>query len=221
MSHTSVIAQVEQNGHLNVEPMLNGLPVVPVVVLDNAEQAIGLAQTLVKAKLPVIEVTLRNDYGLEAIRLIKAELPEMLVMAGTVTNQAQMLAVIDAGGDAIISPGISESLLKTATDKQIPYLPGIATPSEAMLALQYGLQECKLFPATVVGGVGALKAMGGPFPSLRFCPTGGINEENYQEFLALSNVMCVGGSWIAPSSLIKAQDWQAIEQRCLTLAESL
>jgi len=161
---------------------------------------------------------LRNDYGIDAIKLLKEEYPDLLVMAGTVTTAEQMQAVIDVGVDAIISPGISESLLRTAQTNGIPYLPGIATPSEAMMAQQYGLRECKLFPATVVGGIDALKALAGPFPGLRFCPTGGINEDNYRDFLALDNVMCVGGSWVAPSSLIKAQDWSAIKERCLSLS---
>jgi len=197
-----------------VSEMLGDQKVVPVVVIESEEQALGLAQALLDGGINVIEITLRNSYGVKAIEVIKLNFPEMVVLAGTVNLPAQMVAVVKAGVDAIISPGITENLLKTAKQQGIPYLPGVATASEVMLAMEYGLRECKLFPATVVGGLGALKAFSGPFGEMKFCPTGGVSESNYHDFLALPNVMCVGGSWVAPAKLVQAGDWQAITNLC-------
>lgn len=207
------------NKVVNVSELIGDQKVMPVVVIDNEEQAVGLAQALLDGGINVIEITLRNAYGIKAIEVIKQKFPEMLVLAGTVNTSAQMLDVIDAGGDAIISPGISESLLKTAKETGIPYLPGVATASEVMLAIEYGLQECKLFPATVVGGISALKAFNGPFSGIRFCPTGGVSPSNYQDFLALPNVMCVGGSWVAPTKLVADGDWAAITSLCKEITD--
>ena len=138
----------------------------------------------------------------------------MMVLAGTVTSAEQMRAVVDAGADAIVSPGISISLLETAKQCGIPYLPGVATASDVMLAMEYGLNECKLFPATVVGGISALKAFNGPFGNINFCPTGGVNASNYHDFLALPNVMFVGGSWLTPTNAVRGLDWATITQLC-------
>jgi len=138
----------------------------------------------------------------------------MVVLAGTVCTAAQLVEVVEAGVDGIISPGITAKLLEAAQQQGVPYLPGVATASEVLLAMEYGLQECKLFPATVVGGLGALKALNGPFPAMKFCPTGGVSEKNYDEFLALPNVMCVGGSWLAPSKLVAAGQWDEITALC-------
>lgn len=203
-----------------VSEMLGGQKVVPVVVIENESQALGLAQALLDGGINVIEITLRNSYGVKAIEVIKKNFPEMLVLAGTVNLPAQMVAVVKAGVDAIISPGITESLLKTAKQQGIPYLPGVGTASEVMLAMEYGLRECKLFPATVVGGISALKAFNGPFSEMSFCPTGGVSVDNYQDFLTLPNVMCVGGSWLAPSKLVAAEDWAAITQLCKAVTTS-
>lgn len=202
-----------------VSEMIGGQKVLPVVVIENEEQALGLAQALLDGGINVIEITLRNAYGVKAIEVIKKNFPEMVVLAGTVNLAAQMVAVVKAGVDAIISPGITESLLKTAKQQNIPYLPGVGTASEVMLALEYGLSECKLFPATVVGGIGALKAFNGPFGAMRFCPTGGVSPSNYEEFLALPNVMCVGGSWIAPSNMVAAGDWAGITALCKEITD--
>lgn len=197
-----------------VSEMLGDQQVVPVVVIDNEEQAIGLAQALLDGGINVIEITLRNSYGIKAIEVIKKKFPEMIVLAGSVNLATQMVAVVNVGADAIVSPGITESLLATAEQQGVPYLPGVATASEILLAMEHGITECKLFPATVVGGIGALKAFGGPFGEVTFCPTGGVSESNYPDFLALSNVMCVGGSWIAPTKLVRAGDWAAITALC-------
>ena len=204
----------------SVGELLNGQKIVPVVVIENQQQALGLAEALLQGGINVIEITLRNEYGIKAIETVKKSFPEMLTLAGTVNNSQMMIDVVNAGVDGIISPGVTESLLRTAAERKIAYLPGIATPSELMLGLDYGLTEFKLFPATVVGGVAALKAFGGPFPEVRFCPTGGVGESNYRDFLALSNVMCVGGSWVSPAAMIAAENWQAITDLCLAATEA-
>jgi len=210
----TLVGETLMNKTQLVSQMIGDQKVMPVVVIENEEQAMSLAQALLDGGVNVIEITLRNAYGVKAIEVIKKNFPEMVVLAGTVNLPAQMVAVVKAGVDAIISPGITESLLKTAKEQGIPYLPGVATASEVMLAMEYGLRECKLFPATVVGGISALKAFGGPFGEMKFCPTGGVNESNYQDFLALPNVMCVGGSWIASGSAVKNGEWEAITAAC-------
>jgi len=197
-----------------ISEMLGDQKVVPVVVIENEEQAMGLARALLDGGISVIEITLRNSYGVKAIEVIKKNFPAMVVIAGTVTVASEVAEVVNAGADGFVSPGITESLLKAAQEQGVPYLPGVATGSEILLAMEYGLRECKLFPATVVGGIGALKALGGPFVDIKFCPTGGVSESNYHDFLALPNVMCVGGSWIAPTALVRAGDWAAITELC-------
>lgn len=199
---------------MKVSEMLGDQKVVPVVVIENEEQAMGLAQALLDGGINVIEITLRNSYAIEAIDLIKKNFPEMTVLAGTVTLADQVAAVVAAGADAMISPGITESLLTSAKHNDIAYLPGVGSASDIMLAIEYGLNECKLFPATVVGGISALKAFGGPFTEIKFCPTGGVSEANYRDFLALPNVMCVGGSWVTPSGLIQDANWSEITRLC-------
>lgn len=198
--------------------LLVGQKVIPVVVIDNQASALNLAQALLDGGVNVIEITLRNEYGLHAIEIIKRTFPQMVVLAGTVNHAESMQKVVAAGVDGVISPGLTPELLAAARALTIPYMPGVATGSEILLAMQYGLQECKLFPASVVGGVPALKAFGGPFPAMRFCPTGGVDLSNYAEYLALPNVMCVGGSWLAPSRLINRGDWAAITQLCVAAA---
>ncbi|MFT7528177.1 MAG: 2-dehydro-3-deoxyphosphogluconate aldolase/(4S)-4-hydroxy-2-oxoglutarate aldolase [Arenicella sp.] len=206
---------------VNVSDLLNGQKIVPVVVIENKRQALGLAQALLDGGIQVIEITLRNSYGMQAIADVKTAFPEILTLAGTVNTAQSMLDVMAAGADGIISPGITDTLLRTAVENKIPYLPGVATASEVLTAMEHGLSECKLFPATVVGGVSALKAFSGPLSNMKFCPTGGVGEDNYQDFLALANVMCVGGSWIAPSRLIAQADWQGISELCKATLASL
>ncbi len=200
--------------------LLGQQKVVPVVVIDDEAAALSLAQALLDGGINVIEITLRNAYGLEAIKLIKRTFPEMVVLAGTVTSAQAVHDVVEAGVDGIISPGVTPAILQAASTSGVPILPGVATPSEVLLAMEYGLQECKLFPASIVGGVGAIKAFSGPFPGIRFCPTGGVSAANYKDYLELDNVMCVGGSWIAPSSLIRQGKWQEITANCLDVTNN-
>lgn len=205
----------------SVESLLQGQKIVPVVVIENKSQALGLAQALLDGGISVIEITLRNDFGLAAIEIVKQAFPEMLIVAGTVTVPQEMKDAVNAGAQGIVSPGITSSLVATAADLGVAYLPGVATSSDILLANENGINECKLFPATVVGGIGALKAFNGPFPKIRFCPTGGVGANNFKDFLALPNVMFVGGSWVTPSSMIRSEDWSSITELCHSATSSL
>jgi 2-dehydro-3-deoxyphosphogluconate aldolase/(4S)-4-hydroxy-2-oxoglutarate aldolase len=186
-------------------------PVIPVLQLDNAEQALGICTALVNGGLKVLEITLRNDYGLEAIKQISQALPDAIVGACTVTTPEQYDACIAAGADFIVSPGATPKLLAHGAQASIPLLPGVASVSEAMAGMEFGYERFKLFPAVVVGGVDLLKAFYGPLANLKFCPTGGVKPSNADAFLQLPNVMCVGGTWMTPNDLISQNNWPAIE----------
>ena len=192
-------------------------PVMPVMVIENLEQALPLANALYQGGIDVFEITLRSDCALEAITLIKKEMPHCLVGAGTVINPEQMQQAIDAGSDFILSPGLTEALLKKAQETSIPFVPGVASAGDVMLAMDYGQDCLKLFPATQLGGHGMLNALRGPFPDITFCPTGGVSPDNYQEFIALPNVVCVGGSWIAPAKLVREGQWEAITELAIAV----
>jgi 2-dehydro-3-deoxyphosphogluconate aldolase/(4S)-4-hydroxy-2-oxoglutarate aldolase len=182
-------------------------PVVPVVVLEDRAHAVPLARALLAGGVPVIEVTLRSDAALDAVRAIAAEVPGMVVGAGTVCSAAQAEAAVAAGAQFLVSPGSTDGLLDALADQSVPFLAGVATPSEMLRLLERGIAEAKLFPASAVGGTALLKAVAGPLPQLRFCPTGGISPASAPEFLALPNVGCVGGSWLAPADALAAGDW--------------
>ncbi|MDO5639880.1 MAG: bifunctional 4-hydroxy-2-oxoglutarate aldolase/2-dehydro-3-deoxy-phosphogluconate aldolase [Neisseria sp.] len=184
--------------------------VVPVIAIDDLATAVDLANALVEGGIPTLEITLRTPAGIEAIRQIKKEVPGAIVGAGTVTNGEQLKAVEDAGAVFAISPGFNINFAKAAEKSSIAVIPGIATPGELMLALEHGIDTMKLFPAEVVGGKAMLKALYGPFADVRFCPTGGISLETAPEYLALPNVLCVGGSWLTPKEAVKNQDWATI-----------
>lgn len=186
-------------------------PVIPVLKLDNAEQALGVCTALVNGGLKVLEITLRNDYGLQAIKQISEALPDAIVGAGTVTTSEQYEACINAGADFIVSPGATPSLLAHGVQASIPLLPGVASVSEAMAGMELGYERFKLFPAVVVGGVNLLKAFSGPLANLKFCATGGIKPSTAEQFLQLPNVMCVGGTWMTPKDLVTKQNWAGIE----------
>ncbi len=184
-----------KNWKTTAEAILTSGPVVPVIVVKKLEHAVPMAKALVAGGVRVLEVTLRTECAPEAIRAIAKEVPDAIVGAGTVTNVEQLKAVTEAGAQFAISPGLTESLLKAATeDGTIPLIPGISTVSELMLGMQYGLKEFKFFPAEANGGVKALQAIAGPFGHIRFCPTGGISPANYRDYLALNSVLCIGGS---------------------------
>jgi len=188
------------------------VPVIPVLTLDNAEQAIGIGKALVDGGLIVLEITLRSAYGLTAIKQLKHALPNAIIGAGTVITPEQYEACVEAGADFIVSPGFTAELLHHGSQSTVPLLPGIASVSEAMQGMALGYRRFKLFPAAVVGGVDFLKAIGGPISELKFCPTGGIKPTNAADYLALDNVMCVGGTWLTPAEAVRQGNWQAIEE---------
>ncbi len=187
-------------------------PIVPVIALELVEDALPLARALLAGGIAVMEITLRTEAGLKSIEVISKALPEMNVGAGTVMNASDFKDAVTHGAKFVFSPGISEELMQSSKELNIALIPGVATASEVMLAKNSGFEACKLFPATLAGGVDILKAFSGPFASMRFCPTGGVNLDNLNEFLALPNVLCVGGSWIVPSKLIREKRFDEITQ---------
>jgi 2-dehydro-3-deoxyphosphogluconate aldolase/(4S)-4-hydroxy-2-oxoglutarate aldolase len=199
--------------------VLSSGPVVPVIVIEDLDHALPLARALLAGGVKVLEITLRTPVAIEAIRQISQELPEAMVGAGTVTTEQDLHAVAEAGGVFAISPGLTETLLKAAGNAPIPLIPGIISPSELMLGMEYGLREFKFFPAEAAGGKGMLKSLGGPFPQVTFCPTGGISAATYLDYLELDNVACVGGSWLAPKRLVEKGEWQKITDLARQLSE--
>ncbi|BFT29989.1 bifunctional 4-hydroxy-2-oxoglutarate aldolase/2-dehydro-3-deoxy-phosphogluconate aldolase [Alteromonas sp. D210916BOD_24] len=187
-------------------------PVVPVLVINDVEKAVPLAKALMEGGIKVLEVTLRTPAALDVIKRIAEEVPESLIGAGTVTNAQQLKAVVEAGAKFAISPGMTADLLKAGMDAEIPLIPGISSTSDLMKGKDAGYTHMKFFPAEASGGVKAIKSISGPFPDITFCPTGGIGPDNYNEYLALNNVKCVGGSWLAPDDAIEAGDWARITQ---------
>ncbi|WP_017537651.1 bifunctional 4-hydroxy-2-oxoglutarate aldolase/2-dehydro-3-deoxy-phosphogluconate aldolase [Nocardiopsis halophila] len=186
-------------------------PVVPVVVLDDAGTAVPLARALARGGLPAIEVTLRTEAGLTAIERIAAEVPEAVVGAGTVTTPGLAAAAAKAGAAFLVSPGCTDRLRGAMADTGVPFLPGVATASEAMTLLEQGVDALKFFPAEAAGGRTYLKSLSGPLPQVRFCPTGGVTPASAPEYLALPNVGCVGGTWLTPRDAVEAGDWDRIE----------
>jgi 2-dehydro-3-deoxyphosphogluconate aldolase/(4S)-4-hydroxy-2-oxoglutarate aldolase len=184
--------------------------IIPVVTIESAADAVMLARTLVKAGLPVIEITLRTQAGLDAIKAIANEVPDAHVGAGTVRSPQDGRAAITVGARFIVSPGVTGALLDAAGDWPVPYLPGTATASDIMRVADRGITFMKLFPAESVGGVDLLKSLAAPFQDIQFCPTGGISPDNVAAYLALPNVACVGGSWMVPKAAVAARDWQQI-----------
>ncbi|MEP3785495.1 bifunctional 4-hydroxy-2-oxoglutarate aldolase/2-dehydro-3-deoxy-phosphogluconate aldolase [Ascidiaceihabitans sp.] len=184
-------------------------PIVPVLVVDDAKDAAPLAQALVAGGLPALEVTLRTPAALEVIREM-ASVAGGVVGAGTLLTPADVLAAKDAGATFGVSPGATDRLLDACEDADLPLLPGAATASEAMRLLERGYKMLKFFPAEASGGAPALKAIGAPIPQVSFCPTGGVSPSNAKEYLSLPNVVCAGGSWVAPKDLVKAGDWAGI-----------
>lgn len=190
--------------------VLDLVPVMPVVVVDDAATAVPLARALVDGGLPAIELTLRTPAALEALRLIAAEVPEIALGAGTVTTPAQAEAAVAAGAGFLVSPGLTPDLLTAMLGTGVPFLPGTASVSEVMAVLDAGLTEMKFFPAEAAGGAPYLRSVAGPLPQARFCPTGGITPATAPAYLALPNVGCVGGSWLTPADAVAAGDWARI-----------
>ena len=185
-------------------------PVIAVLTVARPSTAVPMARALIEGGIDVIEVTLRTEAALEAIRRVRAEVPQAIIGAGSVKTVPQFAAAEAAGARFIVSPGHAPGLLDAAEASDTPYLPASATVSEAMALLERGHAIQKLFPAEVVGGVSYLKAVGAPLPEVRFCPTGGITEDTAKAYLGLGNVACVGGSWLTPASIVESGDWSAV-----------
>jgi len=183
---------------------LTATRIVPVIVIKQLGHAVPLAKALVEGGLNILEVTLRTPAALEAIRAISDQVPGAIVGAGTVINAQQFTAAAGAGAQFVVSPGLTEEVVKASRDHTVPILPGIATASEIMRGLSLGLDLFKFFPAESIGGAPAIKALGGPFPQVSFCPTGGISAKNLASYLSLPNVIAAGGSWMVPSDLDEA-----------------
>jgi 2-dehydro-3-deoxyphosphogluconate aldolase/(4S)-4-hydroxy-2-oxoglutarate aldolase len=191
--------------------LLDGQPVIPVLKIADVAHAVPLARALARGGLKAIEITLRTPDALECIRRVAAEVPEAVVGAGTILSASQFGEAASAGSKFIVSPGITRELLAAARDSEVPLLPGAITPGEIMAAREAGLDFLKFFPAEQAGGAAFLKALASPIADVRFCPTGGIGPKNAAEYLSLPNVLCVGGSWVAPDDLVKAGRWDEIE----------
>jgi len=195
---------------MTIREQLVSYRVLPVITAEDVESTVLLCRALLEGGMGAVEITLRTDAALEAITAVRSELPGMAVASGTVTNPQELQAAIEAGCDFHVSPGITESLLAAAREATVALVPGVATPSEIMLGMDYGLDCFKLFPAVPVGGISLLKALAGPFPKLVFCPTGGLKPDTFRDFLALPNVVCCGGSWMVAPELVKQGAWDTI-----------
>jgi len=189
-------------------------PVIPVVTIEDARHAIPLARTLVQAGLPVVEVTLRTAAALDAIAAIAKAVPEAVVGAGTILTSRSIGEAVEAGARFLVTPGTPPALAAAVAGAEVPVMPGCASASEAIALADLGFEVLKFFPAGPSGGPAWLKSIGGPLPGLRFCPTGGVDTKNAGDYLALSNVVCVGGSWMVPPAAIAAEDFEAIARLC-------
>lgn len=192
--------------------LMNRGPVIPVVVLDRADLAVPLARALLAGGVDTMEITLRTPQALDAISAVAEHVPGMAVGAGTIIRSQQAEQAVRAGARFLVSPGCTPNLLSAMLEQGVPILPGAATASEALILLEHGITEMKFFPAAAIGGVKALQGLAGPLPEVTFCPTGGINRANSADYLALPNVACVGGSWLTPSNLVLAENWDAITE---------
>lgn len=191
--------------------LLDGQPVIPVLKIERAVDAVPLARALARGGLRAIEITLRTDEALECIRRVAAEVEDCIVGAGTILNARHFDEAVAAGSKFIVSPGLTRELIAHAATSDVPLLPGTITPGEIMGALEAGLDFLKFFPAEQAGGAPFLKALASPIADVKFCPTGGISAKNARDYISLPNVVCVGGSWVAPDEMVKAGDWAGIE----------
>ncbi len=198
--------------HPRLEPSLSGPRIVPVLVLDEPDTAVALAEALVAGGLTTLEVTLRTPAALACAEAIAARVPGALVGLGTLIRPEQFAQARDSGARFVVSPGLTDRLAEAAKDAGLPYLPGIATVTEALIAMEHGFRELKFFPAMLNGGAPALRGMAPLLPDIRFCPTGGIKAENVKEILSLPNVFALGGTWLTPADAVKERRWSEIER---------
>lgn len=206
---------------MTANQIMNVSKIVPVIALDDEKDALPLASALSAGGINIMEITLRTEAGLKAIKEISSKMPEIAVGAGTVCNKEDFVKAVENGAKFVFSPGISQELIDTSKELGVTLIPGVATASEVMMAQNNGIGFCKLFPASIVGGVEILKAFQGPFSSMKFCPTGGVSLQNLNEFLSLKNVVCVGGTWIVPKNEIKNGNFDKITQLCVEAINSI
>ena len=197
---------------MDINAKIESLKLVPVVVLEDAKDALPLAKALIDGSLPVAEVTFRTAAAADSIRAISEAYPEMLVGAGTVVNVEQAKTAVAAGAKFLVTPGFSDEVTRYAVENDIPIFPGTCTPTEVMQAMSYGLKVVKFFPASQYGGLNTIKALAGPFPAMRFMPTGGINASNVKEYLADKHIIACGGSWMVKGDLIAAGKFDEIQR---------
>ncbi|MHB0849715.1 bifunctional 4-hydroxy-2-oxoglutarate aldolase/2-dehydro-3-deoxy-phosphogluconate aldolase [Stutzerimonas nitrititolerans] len=204
-----------------IEKICSEARILPVITIGSEEQILPLADALAAGGLKTLEITLRSAYGLTAIRRLRKERPELCVGAGTVLDKRMMDEVEAAGAQFIVSPGCTDELLQAGVNCSVPLLAGTSNASDIMRGYALGYRRFKLFPAEICGGIAALKALGGPFGDVRFCPTGGVNAANAAQYLALPNVMCVGGTWMIDGASLASGDWAAIRQRSVEALAAL
>ncbi|RCL03355.1 MAG: dehydro-3-deoxyphosphogluconate aldolase / (4S)-4-hydroxy-2-oxoglutarate aldolase [Candidatus Tokpelaia sp. JSC161] len=190
--------------------LLQKQPVIPVLIIEELCNAVPLAQALIRGGIKIIEITLRTQAALDSIKIIADHVPEAIIGAGTIINPSQFISAEKAGAKFIVSPGFGKNLLETADNSNTPFLPGAITPTEIIKAYEKNYKFFKFFPAEEIGSIAYLKAFISPFPDIKFCPTGGINRKTAPLWLALPNVICIGGSWIAPKKLIQEKQWDKI-----------
>jgi 2-dehydro-3-deoxyphosphogluconate aldolase/(4S)-4-hydroxy-2-oxoglutarate aldolase len=196
---------------VNIREIVGLAPVIPVLTINDLEHAVPLARALAAGGLKVLEITMRTPVALAAIEAMRKAVPDAVVGVGTLTRAVDFAAADRAGAQFGVTPGLTPELASAARGARFPLLPGVMTPTELIAARNAGFSVLKLFPADQAGGIGMLKALGAPFPDVLFCPTGGISRETAPDFLALPNVVCVGGSWVAPRAMLEAGDWAGVE----------
>ncbi|HEY9255307.1 MAG TPA: bifunctional 4-hydroxy-2-oxoglutarate aldolase/2-dehydro-3-deoxy-phosphogluconate aldolase [Stenotrophomonas sp.] len=201
------------------ESLLLQAGILPVITVDTLDQARAVTDALLEGGLPAIELTLRTPIAMEALATLKRERPELVVGAGTVLSELQMLQSIDAGADFLVTPGTPPALADLLADAPIPAVPGAATPTEFLSLMGRGFRVCKLFPASAVGGLQMIKGLAGPLAELKLCPTGGISEETAGQFLSQPNVLCIGGSWMVPKDWLAKGEWHKVRDSAAAAAK--
>ena len=195
--------------------LMSGQTLLPIIQADTSEQGVQIAKAMAKAGLTLVEVVLRTDASIDALKAIKEQVPELKVGAGTVINKTILQQAIDAGSDFIVTPAVSPKLLTALTKCGVPVLPGVSNTGDILMALEYGFEEQKLFPASLAGGAPFVSAVSSVFRSVSFCPTGGVSENNKMDYLSLNNVFAVGGTWVAKKEWVSQENWQAITDSCI------
>jgi 2-dehydro-3-deoxyphosphogluconate aldolase/(4S)-4-hydroxy-2-oxoglutarate aldolase len=194
------------------EQLLRAAGILPVVTVHTLDEARRVSEALLAGGLPAIELTLRTPVAMEALAMLKRELPDIVIGAGTVLTVEQMQRSIDAGADFLVTPGTTTEMADALADADVPVVPGAATPTELLSLMARGFRVCKLFPASAVGGLAMLKGLAGPLSELKLCPTGGIGEDTAADYLSQPNVVCIGGSWMVPKNWLEAGEWDKVRE---------